>query len=101
MGAIKENNYTQSELNLFLIARAFAHPARIKMLTELLIHRSYRNIDLAQILKLSKPAVKNHIQMLKDAELIQIEYSVHFYRVNLSHHGLEWGNLFLSKRTIN
>lgn len=97
MGAIKENNYTEKELNLFLIARAFAHPARIKLLTELLQHRSYRNIDLAYILKLSRPAVKNHIQMLKDADLISIEYSVHFYRVHLNKNGVMWSNLFLAK----
>lgn len=98
MGAIKENSYTIEETNLFYVARAFAHPARIRIITELLVENSYRNTDLAKILKLSKSTIHGHINMLKDAGIISIVYGMHYYNVELNAEGREWGELFLTKK---
>ena len=98
MGAIKENFYTENETNLFYAARAFAHPARVKILTELLTERSYRNTDLSKILRLSTVAIHNHIEMLKDANMIVITYSMHYYEIGLSSKGEKWAELFNSQK---
>ncbi len=101
MGAIKDNFYTLEESNLFYVGRAFAHPARVKMITELLTEMPYRNIDLARILKFSKSTMHSHIEMLKDAGLVSISYSMHYYIIELNEKGKEWSDLFLSMKNHN
>lgn len=95
MGAIKENVYTHDETNLFYVARAFAHPMRIRIITELLVDRPYRNIDFVKMLGMAKPTIKAHIDMLKDAELVRVEYYLHFYEISLNRKGRKWSELFL------
>ncbi len=96
MGAIKENNYTLKETELFAIGRAIAHPARVKMITELLYDRAYRNTDLSKLFGMAPSSIKKHIDKLKDAELVGISYSFHYYEVSLSPKGRRWGELFLN-----
>jgi hypothetical protein len=88
MGAIKPNDYTEQDIQLSLTARAIAHPARIRMIKILREHRTYRNIDFTQLLNLSKPSVASHVEKLKDAGLVGIEYFPHHYLISL-----ETGNL--------
>lgn len=98
MGAIKENSYTIEETNLFYVARDFAHPARIRIITELLFEKSYRNTDLSKFLQLSKSTIHGHVNMLKDAGIISIVYGMHYYNVELNAQGREWAEFFLSKK---
>jgi len=95
MGAIKSNNYTENEQELFLTARAFAHPARIKMMKMMLSGNGFRNIDLCAELNLTKRSVKNHIEMFKDAKLIEIEYFIHYYKISLNEEGQTKATNFL------
>ena len=94
MGAIKENNYTLEETQLFTIGRAIAHPARVKMITELLYDNAFSNTDLSKQLKLSGPSVKAHVEMLKAAGFIRVEYFVHFYLISLTKKGRKWSEIF-------
>lgn len=94
MGAIKENKYSFKETELFAIGRAIAHPARVKMITELLCDNAFSNTELSKQLQLSGPSVKAHVDKLNDAELIQVEYFVHFYLISLSEKGKKWSELF-------
>ena len=82
MGAIKSNNFTTEEKTLYLFHRALAHPVRIRMLNKLK-ERSYRNVDFSFELNLSTSTVKDHIDKLKDSDLVQIEYFVHHYSISL------------------
>lgn len=84
MGAIKPNNYSLKEIELSMIARAMAHPARIQMIKTLKSHPYFRNTDFVSQLQLSKSTVSDHLTKLKDAELIHIDYHPHFYSVSLN-----------------
>lgn len=85
MGAIKSNdNYTEEDWNLSLIGRAIAHPARIQIIKTLRKHRYYRNIDFASELNMTASSVNEHIEKLKDAELIGIKYYPHYYCISLN-----------------
>ncbi|MES2799183.1 MAG: ArsR family transcriptional regulator [Bacteroidota bacterium] len=78
MGAIKANNYLNEELTVSLIGRAISHPARIKVLHKLHQETSgAKSIDLARWLNFNKSTMKNHLDMLKDAGLLEIEYLPH------------------------
>jgi len=87
MGAIKTNNYSEKEQELYLIARAFANPARIRMVQLLKNGSELRNIDLCEALNLSKPTVKSHIRMLNEAGLLNIQYLMHCYKISLNDKG--------------
>lgn len=102
MGAIKNNKYSLEETLVSLTAKAIAHPARVKILKILKDDlMGCRNTDLAMILNFSKPNVKNHLQFMKDADLLEINYYVHFYDVRLNNRGLELADLIFTKGGIN
>lgn len=84
MGAIKPNNYSEKELNLSLIARALAHPARIKIVQLLRYSGMKRNVDLAVELNLAETTMREHLWKLKDAGLINVDYKTHYYNVSLN-----------------
>lgn len=83
MGAHKKNNFASEEIELSLLGRALAHPVRIRIIHSLTNHGPFRNTDLARSLDLSRPSVKAHIDMLKDAGLVEIEYFMHYYHIHL------------------
>ncbi len=82
MGATKPNNYSLAEIQLSLIARALAHPARIKMVAALK-QQDYRNIDFTRKLHLANSTVKDHIDKLLEADIVDVEYYPHFYSISL------------------
>lgn len=84
MGAIKDNHYSFEELNISQFGRAISHPARAKMLKLLIDNRSFRNTDMCNILEMSIASVHNHIRMLREADLIHVEYSKHQYHITLN-----------------
>lgn len=98
MGVIKENVYLQQELRVSQLCRAAAHPARVKIIEHLLFD-SYgcKNIELSKWLNFSLATVKNHIDMMKDAEIIDVEYFSHYYKVRLNEKGVEFARSILKK----
>ncbi len=96
MGAIKFNNYTENDQELSLTARAFAHPARIKIIKMMLSGQAYKNIDLCSELNFSKKTVKAHIDVFKDANLVKIDYFMHYYLVSLNERGKRKADNFLN-----
>ncbi len=83
MGAIKSLHYSPEELLLAQICKAIAHPARAKMLLQLLNKGSFRNIDFSKNNDLSISSTHAHIYKLKDADLIHLEYAKQEYHVTL------------------
>lgn len=83
MGAIKANNYSRREMDISLIARGVAHPARVRMIRQLR-EGGYRNIDFCRDLRMKRSSIKEHIDKLIDADLIRVDYLPHFYMLTLN-----------------
>ncbi len=97
MGAIKNNAYLEREITLSLQFRAVSHPARVKIMEQLMDHRlGCRNTDLAKWLHFAKPTVKNHIDMMKEAGMIEVEYFMHYYMIRLNAKGVDFAAKMLS-----
>lgn len=89
MGAIKENNYSDSDMEIAKIGKAIGHPARKKMIASLLENGKSRNIDFSSTLNLSASTIKDHVQFLKDAGLVTIKYRMHHYDIFLKPNGFK------------
>lgn len=88
MGAIKDNLYYADEQNIALTARAISHPARVKILKFLnVFDLGITNTELAKKLNFSRPNVKNHLSMMKEADLIEFHYFTHYYCIQLNKNG--------------
>jgi predicted transcriptional regulator len=83
MGALKEHNYTHEELLMSQFGRAISHPARSRMIKLLKENKSFRNADMCKILEMQTSSVHDHIKILKEADLIHIEYAQHEYHITL------------------
>ena len=84
MGASKDNNYTHEEVLMSQFGRAMAHPARSRMIINLLKeNKSFRNTDMCKELKMGVSSVHAHIKILTEADLIHVEYATHEYHITL------------------
>lgn len=83
MGARKDYNYSHEEIAASQFGRAIAHPARFKMIRILLNYGSFRNVDMCRELKMNVSSIHRHIEILKQADLIHIEYAMHEYHITL------------------
>jgi DNA-binding transcriptional ArsR family regulator len=79
MGASKTNQYSINEIKTANIARALAHPARIRILSLLKQELFTRNTDLVKDLQLVKSTINSHLNKLKDADLIELEFHSNCY----------------------
>jgi ArsR family transcriptional regulator len=81
MGAIKYTIYNQETLEKATIAKALGHPARMAMLKILKRELYCTNIELAAYLQLHPTTVSQHLNCLKNANLIHGVYfgKVHTY----------------------
>ena len=89
MGAIKENNYSDNDMKIAQIGKAMGHPARKQMISLLMEYGHSRNIDFWGNLNLSPSTIKEHIQFLKDADLVTIRYRMHHYDIYLKPQGFD------------
>jgi predicted transcriptional regulator len=71
MGASKTHQFTSAEIKSATIAKALAHPARIRIITILKEHSTLRNVDLMHSLSLSKTSVHAHLICLMKADQIE------------------------------
>ncbi len=71
MGVSKTDLFTQEQNELALIAKAFAHPARIAILEHLLKANQCINSDLVEELGLAQATISQHLNELKSVGLIQ------------------------------
>lgn len=83
MGASKDNNYTPEELLMSQFGRAIGHPARSRMINLLKENKSFRNIDMCKVLEMKNSTIHNHIKILREADLIHVEYAQHEYHITL------------------
>jgi len=83
MPASKKSSFTLVENEIALFGRAYAHPARVRILNILDKNGYVRNCDLTRILNLSKSTIHEHLKKLEDADLIRMEFfmnSFYIYR---------------------
>ncbi|WP_258103064.1 helix-turn-helix transcriptional regulator [Marinoscillum sp. MHG1-6] len=71
MGVSKTDLFTAEQNELALIARAFAHPARIAILEHLAQANTCINSDLVQELGLAQATISQHLKELKTLGVIK------------------------------
>ncbi|WP_186757992.1 ArsR/SmtB family transcription factor [Echinicola salinicaeni] len=71
MGITKTDLFTKEQNELALIAKAFAHPARIAIIQHLLKTNACINGDLVQELGLAQATISQHLKELKNLNIIQ------------------------------
>ena len=70
MATAKTDAFTKDEIAVAGIARALAHPARVRILRILLSRRSCVTGSLVDLLPLSQSTVSQHLKELREAGLI-------------------------------
>ena len=75
MGITKTEQYTSEQIEISVLLKAIAHPARIAILEYLLQTEKCICGDIVQELPLSQSTVSQHLKELKNADLIQGEIS--------------------------
>ncbi len=73
MAVNKNDEFTSSDVELAKIGKAFAHPARVKILQILSECNSCICGDIVDLLPLSQSTVSQHLKELKNAGLIKGE----------------------------
>lgn len=71
MGVTKTDLYTEKELELAKLAKAFSHPARIAIIQCLIKANACINGDLVQEIGLSQATISQHLRELKELGIIQ------------------------------
>jgi len=71
MGVTKTDLFTEEQNKLALIAKAFAHPARVAIIQYLLKANACINSDLVVELGLAQATISQHLRELKDIGIIQ------------------------------
>ncbi|WP_300434617.1 metalloregulator ArsR/SmtB family transcription factor [Christiangramia sp.] len=71
MGVTKTDLFTKEQNELAILAKAFAHPARIAILQYLLTSNKCINGDLVNELGLAQATISQHLRELKNVGIIQ------------------------------
>lgn len=91
MGVTKTDLFSDTQNEIAMVAKAFAHPARIAIIQYLLITNACINGDLVQELGLAQATISQHLRELKEIGIIQgtIEGS----RVNYCINAERWAEI--------
>ena len=84
MGALNIRNYTAEELAISSFARALAHPLRLRIIQYLLQNNYIRNVDACRCFSVSPSTIHKHFTILKENDLIFIEYANHCNYITLN-----------------
>lgn len=71
MGVTKTENFTDSQNEIALIAKALGHPARIAIIQHLLRINSCIGGELVDEIPLAQPTISRHLKELKNVGLIK------------------------------
>lgn len=64
-----------------LLGRAISHEIRIEILNLLMKEKDIKSLDLSKRFRTTKSNIHHHIEILKAADLIRLEYRVHYYEL--------------------
>jgi DNA-binding transcriptional ArsR family regulator len=70
MGATKGNIYTEKQIQLARVYKAFAHPARIAILDKLMESEECFCRDIVEEMGLAQATISQHLKELKTAGLL-------------------------------
>ena len=73
MGTTKTDKFNENQNQIALIAKAFAHPARVAILQQLFSLNSCICGDLVNEIGLAQPTISQHLKELKNLGLIKGE----------------------------
>lgn len=71
MGVTKADLFSTTQNELAMMAKAFAHPARVAILQYLIDTKGCINSDLVQELGLAQATISQHLRELRDIGIIQ------------------------------
>lgn len=71
MGVTKTDLFTKEQNDMALIAKAFAHPARVAIVEHLLKANACINSDLVEELGLAQATISQHLRELKEVGIIR------------------------------
>ena len=71
MGVTKSTAFSEEQNQLALFAKAFAHPARIAIIQELIQRNTCICGDLVDVLPLSQSTISQHLKALKKIGIIK------------------------------
>lgn len=71
MGVTKTDLFTKEQNEMALVAKVFAHPARVAIIEFLLRSNTCINGDLVQELGLAQATISQHLRELKQVGIIQ------------------------------
>lgn len=91
MGITKSDLFTEQQNQFALVAKAFAHPARVAIIHYLLKSNACVNGDLVKELGLAQPTVSQHLRELKDIGIIQ--GTIEGPRVSYCINPLKWAEI--------
>jgi len=97
MGSIKAYDYTDNEWQVAKFGRAVGHPMRKKLLAIIKEEGRCRNIDFSRLMNVTVSTVKEHVDFLLMANLVRIEYSMHYYDIVLNTDGFKVMEDFLEE----
>lgn len=85
MGSTKNHLYTQDQIELAKLFKALAHPARIAIVENLLIHDNLNCTDLRFYVQLSQSIISTHLKQLHDVGVLaaKVVKSGTYYKVNI------------------
>lgn len=73
MGVTRTDKFSDQQNSIARFAKAIGHPARVAILQELFKIEGCMCMDLTETTGLSQPTISQHLQVLKQAGLIQGE----------------------------
>ena len=68
----KKAEFTLTDQEISMVARALSHPARIAIMRILAEHKRFTCGEIVEILPLAQPTVSHHLKELLDADLIMV-----------------------------
>ncbi len=74
MGASNLSIHTQPQIEIAAIAKVLAHPARVSILEYIARQKSCICGDIVDEIGLSQPTISQHLQVIRQAGLIQGSY---------------------------
>ena len=97
MRGIKPIDYSTEEHNIAIVSDALAHPIRKRIVDLLKENPGLTQKQLFQNLPLSQTAIFQHLNKLREAEVIYFTYNVHYFPMTLNYKKLEELKIYLEK----
>lgn len=84
MGSTKRTGYTQEQIELSTIFKAFGHPARIRIIDVLIQNKSMNGKELSDQLPLSISTISRHLTILAECGILgcQVEKNYTYFTIN-------------------